>query len=144
VHAVVDRFLEHARIIHFKNGGLDEVYISSADWMPRNFRRRVEVAFPIVDEALKRRVISEILATMQADNAKGWVLRSDGTYERLSGGNGAAAVRSQQRFVELARERAREADPILSLSSRQLTAVTGFERLRPKGRKKRKRKRNRD
>ena len=66
VHAIIDRFLEHARIFHFTNGGNDEVYCSSADWMPRNFHRRVEVMFPILDESLKRRVIDEILGTMRA------------------------------------------------------------------------------
>ena len=70
VHATVDRFLEHSRIFHFKNGGNDEVYCSSADWMPRNFRRRVEVMYPILDESLKRRITDEILGTMRRDGVK--------------------------------------------------------------------------
>ncbi|MEO6599809.1 MAG: polyphosphate kinase 1, partial [Polyangiaceae bacterium] len=77
VHAVIDRYLEHARIFHFSNGGQDEVFCSSADWMPRNFRRRVEVLFPILDESLKKRVMDEVLGTMRSDNTKAWQLRPD-------------------------------------------------------------------
>ncbi len=147
VHAVVDRFLEHARIYHFKNGGTDEVYCSSADWMPRNFRRRVEVMWPIVDETLRRRMIDEILCTMRADTAKGWLLQSDGTYQKVITRPGELALRSQARFMELARERAREAEPILSLSGKQMATAssprTALEKLRRKDRKKKKRKRER-
>jgi polyphosphate kinase len=144
VHAVVDRFLEHARLMHFKNGGQDDVFCSSADWMPRNFRRRVEVMFPIVDEALKRRAIAEILAAMRADTTKGWLLRHDGSYARLAVENGENGSRSQQRFIELARERAREAEPVLSLNSKQLTPSSEFDKLRPKARKRKKHKKHRD
>src|SRR6185369_9782532 len=83
VHTVIDRFLEHARIFHFKNGGADEVFCSSADWMPRNFRRRVEVMFPLLDESLKQRMIDEVLGIMRSDGAKGWLLRPSGQYERV-------------------------------------------------------------
>jgi len=144
VHAVIDRFLEHARLMHFKNAGQDDVFCSSADWMPRNFRRRVEVMFPIVDETLKRRAIGEILGTMRADTAKGWILRADGSYTRLATENGDAGVRSQQRFIELSRERAREAEPVLSLSSKQLPPVTDLDKLRRKARRRRKRKKQRE
>jgi polyphosphate kinase len=82
-HAVVDRFLEHSRVFHFANGGVDEVFLSSADWMPRNFRRRVEVMWPLVDEDVKRRVIDEILGTMRSDSSKGWVLDAAGAYSRV-------------------------------------------------------------
>jgi len=100
--------------------------------------------FPIVDETLKRRAIVEILGTMRADTAKGWVLRADGSYTQLAPENGDAGVRSQQRFIELSRERAREAEPVLSLSSKQLTPVTELDKLRRKSRKRRKRKKQRD
>ena len=66
VVSVVGRFLEHARIYHFHNGGEDEVYLSSADWMPRNFRRRVEIMFPLMEPALKRRVMSWMIPTLLA------------------------------------------------------------------------------
>jgi polyphosphate kinase len=142
VHAIVDRFLEHARIFHFKNGGNDEVYCSSADWMPRNFRRRVEVMYPILDEALKRRLTDEILATMRRDNVKAWSLRSDGSYARVLPSNDET-VRSQQRFMELARERSRENEAgILALSSKSLPGpVRALDKLRRRGKKKKKRNR---
>jgi polyphosphate kinase len=112
VISVVDRFLEHARIFYFDNGGKREVYLSSADWMPRNFQRRIEVMFPVEDEGLRDRVIDEILAIALQDNVKARRLMPDGSYARVrpdaSGPNGAPAkvVRSQYRFMELAREKA--------------------------------------
>jgi polyphosphate kinase len=141
VHTVIDRFLEHARLFHFRNGGADEVFCSSADWMPRNFRRRVEVMFPVLDEGLKQRMIEEVLGIMRSDTAKGWLLRASGQYERCAERDG---VRSQQRFMELARERAREQEPIRALSSKPLTVPPApIERLRRRPEKKRK-KRPRD
>jgi polyphosphate kinase len=140
VHAVVDRFLEHARIFYFNNGGDEEVYCSSADWMPRNFRRRVETMFPILDPALKKRVVEEILNTMRADNVSGWLLQTDGEYVRLSPEAGEPVVRSQLQFMELARERAREDTPILApraaLGDDRAASTTMVE-LRRKGRRKR-------
>jgi polyphosphate kinase len=140
VHTVIDRFLEHARIFHFKNGGQDEVFCSSADWMPRNFRRRVEVMFPILDEVLKKRVMEEILGTMRADTAKGWLLGSNAVYQRIQVEGQAA--RSQARFMELARERARESEALLGLQSKPLTLATprALDKLRRRAGKKRKRK----
>jgi polyphosphate kinase len=146
VHAVVDRFLEHARIFHFRNDGEDEVFCSSADWMPRNFRRRVELMFPVLDPTLKKRCTEEILATMCADTAKSWKLESDGRYVRVS--DGTDSFRSQQRFMDLARERARESETILALGSRPMNTAPSprdaFEKIRRKGRKKRKRDKRRD
>ncbi|HVR64464.1 MAG TPA: polyphosphate kinase 1, partial [Polyangia bacterium] len=123
VVSVVDRFLEHARIFYFENGGKREVYLSSADWMPRNFLRRVEVMFPIDDDGLRDRVVNEILETTLADNVKARRLLADGSYVRTrhdpangpgagAPGNGSGvsalrpALRSQARFIELAREKA--------------------------------------
>ncbi|HEY4159999.1 MAG TPA: polyphosphate kinase 1, partial [Polyangiaceae bacterium] len=147
VHTVIDRFLEHARIFHFKNGGQDEVFCSSADWMPRNFRRRVEVMCPILDESLKKRIIEEVLGTMRADNVKGWLLKANGVYEKTASGEGPE-VRSQQRFMDLARERARESEAILGLSAKQSLAVAtsprALDKLRRRAGKKRKRKRRSD
>jgi len=143
VHAVIDRFLEHARIFHFKNGGQDEVFCSSADWMPRNFRRRVEVLFPILDEVLKKRVMEEVLGTMRSDNTKGWLLRPNAVYQRIETEPGSVGVRSQSRFMELARERARESEALLGLQSKQLSLSTtprALDKLRRRAGKKRKRK----
>jgi len=140
VHTVIDRFLEHARIFHFKNGGQDEVFCSSADWMPRNFRRRVEVMFPILDETLKKRVIEEVLNTMRSDTAKGWLLGSNAVYQRIQ--VEGQSIRSQARFMELARERARESEALLGLQSKPLTLATprALDKLRRRAGKKRKRK----
>ena len=110
VTSIVDRFLEHARIFHFGNGGADEVYLSSADWMPRNFVRRVEVLFPIEDIELRRRIIDEILGTQLADNVKAFHLRSDGVYHRAVAVEGEPALRSQARFMELARRKSQGVD----------------------------------
>jgi polyphosphate kinase len=112
--------------------------------MPRNFRRRVEVMFPILDDSLRRRVIEEILGTMRADTAKGWCLRSDGTYERVTA-EGGKTVRSQQRFVELARERAREPETLLTLNAKPFAAASAptLEKLRRKSKKKKRRKKER-
>ena len=106
VISIVDRFLEHSRIFYFGNGGDPQVYIGSADWMDRNLSRRVEVVFPIEPPELKQRLIREILATSLADNVKARELLADGTYRRLPTRPGAAAVRSQERFLEIAAENA--------------------------------------
>jgi polyphosphate kinase len=83
VRSIVGRFLEHPRIYWFLNGGKDEAWLSSADWMDRNFFRRVEVAFPITEPELRERVVKEALSYSLADNTQSWELRSDGAYERV-------------------------------------------------------------
>ncbi|HZM36077.1 MAG TPA: polyphosphate kinase 1 [Burkholderiales bacterium] len=83
VRSVVGRFLEHSRIFCFRAGGAEEVYLSSADWMDRNFFRRIELCFPVLDPALKRRVIREGLLPYLDDNCQAWVMTPDGAYERL-------------------------------------------------------------
>ncbi len=87
VRSVMGRFLEHARVFYFHNGGEYEVYCSSADWMPRNFFRRVEVCFPIEDDRLRERVLKESLLYFLADNTQAWELQPDGTYKRVRPGN---------------------------------------------------------
>jgi polyphosphate kinase len=82
VRSVVGRFLEHSRIFYFANGGQEEVYLSSADWMPRNLYERVEVMFPLKDALSRERVHHEILDAYLADNVKSRILRKDGTYVR--------------------------------------------------------------
>jgi polyphosphate kinase len=83
VCSIVGRFLEHSRIYYFENAGEEEVYLGSADWMPRNLYERVEVIFPVKDELLRERVKREILDAYLADNRKARLLRADGTYERV-------------------------------------------------------------
>ena len=109
VKSVVDRFLEHARIWHFHARGEKKVYLASGDWMPRNFIRRVDVAFPVESALLKERILSEILGTMLADDVKTRALRPDGTYERVrprTQGSGEGPLRSQEHFLALARRAA--------------------------------------
>ena len=82
VYSIIGRFLEHSRVFYFANGGDEEVWLGSADWMNRNLRARVEVVFPILDPDLKRRVYRELLAFALADRAKSRQMRPDGTYVR--------------------------------------------------------------
>jgi polyphosphate kinase len=89
VRSVVGRFLEHSRIFHFCNDGANDIYLSSADWMQRNFFRRVEVCFPVLDAKLKKRVIKEGLQPYLKDNCQAWDMDADGNYRRKCprGGN---------------------------------------------------------
>jgi polyphosphate kinase len=82
VTSIVGRFLEHSRIFYFANGGQDAVYLSSADWMPRNLYERVEVMFPVKDSAIRDRIRHEILDAYLSDTVKARVLRRDGSYVR--------------------------------------------------------------
>ncbi len=108
VVSIIDRFLEHSRIFYFHNNGEPQVYIGSADWMDRNLSRRVEVVFPIINAELKHRIIHEILAICLADNMKARELLSDGTYRRAPREANQPAVRSQERFLELAQQSAQK------------------------------------
>lgn len=83
VRSIIGRFLEHSRVYYFENGGDPKVYISSADWMSRNLDRRVEVAAPVLDPALKARVIDEGLAIGLSDNCQAWQLQQSGAYRLL-------------------------------------------------------------
>ncbi|WP_439682935.1 polyphosphate kinase 1 [Cupriavidus oxalaticus] len=82
VRSIVGRFLEHHRVYYFRAGGEEVLYLSSADWMDRNLFRRVEVAFPVLDKALKARVIKESLQVHLRDNASAWIMQPDGNYVR--------------------------------------------------------------
>jgi len=103
VLSIVDRFLEHSRIFYFRSGGADKLYLSSADWMPRNFFNRFEIAFPILDPLLKRYVKNVVLKGGLADRVKAWRLQPDGTYLKARPSSPRKAVRSQFHFVSLAR-----------------------------------------
>jgi len=102
VRSIVGRFLEHSRIFYFGNGGAPKVFVGSADWMPRNFFRRVEIVFPIEDPALRDRVVNQILATQLVDSAKAWLLNSDGTYHRPAALKESDRRSSQTEFMALA------------------------------------------
>jgi len=108
VLSVVDRFLEHSRVFHFRNGGDEEVYLSSADWMPRNLDRRIELLFPVAPE--NRKKVLEVLDAMFVDNVKGRRLQPDGTYRRRRSPRGEEPFRSQvhiYRELQQGLERAR-------------------------------------
>ncbi len=106
VISIVDKFLEHSRVFYFENAGDPEVFLGSADWMPRNFFRRIEVMFPVVDRRLRARIINEVLETGLADNVKARLLRPDGSYVRRPRAEDEPEVRSQVVLQNLAREAA--------------------------------------
>ncbi|HEU5453409.1 MAG TPA: polyphosphate kinase 1 [Terriglobales bacterium] len=85
VRSIVGRFLEHSRIFLFDNGGDEEIYLGSADWMPRNLYDRVEVVFPVADELLRQRLKQEVLAAYLADSCKARLIQADGTWVRPEG-----------------------------------------------------------
>jgi polyphosphate kinase len=91
VRSVIGRFLEHTRIFHFKNGSEPHVYLSSADWMDRNFFRRIELCFPLLDKKLRARVVSEGLTAYLDDNTQAWEMQADGTYNRKKRGKAKAS-----------------------------------------------------
>jgi polyphosphate kinase len=107
VRSIVDRFLEHARIFYFHNGGHEEVYLSSADWMRRNLERRLEILFPVPDPRHRRRLI-DILHTFFADNQKARLLQPDGSY--VPAPRKGPKVRAQEVFFRQAVAEARETE----------------------------------
>lgn len=131
VTSIVDRFLEHSRIFYFSNGGLPEIYCGSADWMPRNFFRRVEVVFPVEDEKLKARLHDEILLSGLADNVKARILQPDGTYKR------ARKSVHPKRFQELMSEKKKKLKkqavqtPVLEVRSALVPEMPQVQRTMP-------------
>jgi len=99
VRSIVGRFLEHSRIFHFANGGNDEIYVGSADWMPRNLFERCEVVFPVRDPAALARIHDEILPAYMADTVKARIQQPDGSYLRASKPTKDAAPFSSQDFL---------------------------------------------
>jgi polyphosphate kinase len=99
VRSVVGRFLEHSRVFYFENGGAEDVYLASADWMDRNFFRRIELCFPVLDAGLKRRVIREGLQPYLEDNSQAWVMHPDGSYELLRPRKGARRRSAQEELL---------------------------------------------
>ena len=99
VVSIVGRFLEHSRIYYFRNGGNEQIYLGSADLMPRNLDRRVEVLFPVEDSRLIRRLRDQILAIYLADNVKARLMQPDGLYVRKRPEDGAEIVDSQSRLI---------------------------------------------
>ncbi|ABR88391.1 polyphosphate kinase [Janthinobacterium sp. Marseille] len=101
VRSIVGRFLEHSRIYYFRNDLAHDVYLSSADWMNRNLFRRIEVAFPILDPALKKRVITEGLDPYLKDNLNSWELDSNGIYQKRKPRGKSGAFSAQQHLMQV-------------------------------------------
>jgi polyphosphate kinase len=100
VRSIVGRFLEHSRIFSFANGGREEIYLGSADWMPRNLFERCEVVFPVKDKAARSRIQDEILASYLADTAKARLMQEDGSYARTKVHGGFSAQEFLMRLAE--------------------------------------------
>ena len=101
VRSIVGNFLEHSRIFYFYSDGNEEIFMGSADWMPRNLDRRVEILFPVEDEQLKKQVM-HILEVELADNVKAHILNADGQYVKVDK-RGKVLVNSQEQFCEEAK-----------------------------------------
>jgi polyphosphate kinase len=99
VVSIVGRFLEHSRIFYFENGGDPVVYCASADWMQRNLFQRVETCFPILDERLRARVVTQGLLYYLEDNVQSWELQANGEYRRLCPEHGKPALSVQNRLL---------------------------------------------
>ncbi len=113
VTSIVDRFLEHSRVYVFSPDDEAKVFLSSADWMPRNFHRRVEVMFPVEAPELRQRILKEIIPTYLSDNTRSRILLPDGRYQRLHPAEDEEPHRSQEEFIEL-REPMQQRGPITS------------------------------
>ena len=141
VRSIVDRFLEHSRIMVFGEGTKQQVFLSSADWMPRNFDRRVEVMFPVEAEDLRRRIVEEILPAYLMDNNRARILNSDGTYSRATAEDGIPTFRSQTDLLTISSPRSATppsavAAPIsLQLASVEANGAAELEKKRKKEKK---------
>jgi polyphosphate kinase len=132
VRSIIDRFLEHSRIFYFDNARQPELYVGSADWMPRNFFRRIETVFPIQDGRLRDRILSDLIDVSLADNTKARIMRGNGSYQIRLVEKGSATHRSQSEFIELcarkkkAKKKAKGAQRVMKLRSRpELPDSTG-------------------
>ena len=101
MRSIVDRFLEHSRVFYFENACQPEIFVGSADWMPRNFFRRIEVVFPVEDGNLRERITNELFSLALSDNVKARFLQADGSYTRPALKRGNRPCRSQLEFIAL-------------------------------------------
>lgn len=124
VISIVGRFLEHSRVYCFENGGAPEVFLSSADWMPRNFLRRIEIAFPLLTPALRDRVLLEILPNFLLDRVKARELQPDGTYRRLKPEGQEPRAQAQWHFRERSRQQSKRQSQSKKQPAIRLTPIT--------------------
>jgi polyphosphate kinase len=108
VRSIVGRFLEHSRIYYFLNGGAQDVYLASADWMYRNFFRRIETCFPVLDQKLKKRVLKEGLEPYLRDNLQAWEMQTDGSYRHKKPGRAQPYSAQEHLLANFGQELARE------------------------------------
>ncbi|MFL6527527.1 MAG: polyphosphate kinase 1 [Chthoniobacterales bacterium] len=127
VISIVGRFLEHSRIYYFANNGDPEVYLSSADWMPRNFFRRVEIAYPIEAPPLCEEIINEVLPIFLNDRVKARELQPDGTYVRLMTEDGKQKSQAQLTFRNRARREARQIAESTAAPAVKLVPITSHK-----------------
>jgi len=118
VRSIVGRFLEHSRIFYFENGGKPEIYLGSADWMPRNLYERVEVLFPLKDALLRQRIVGEILPAYLADNLKARLLGSNGEYTYARRGKNGKGFSVQEHLMALAQHAVNGTGKSREMSSR--------------------------
>src|SRR6266536_2176874 len=137
VISIVGRFLEHSRIYYFENAGQREVFLSSADWMPRNFFRRVEVAFPLENAILRDEIVNEVLPNLLNDRVKARELQPDGSYRRLKPEGKEPRAQAQWHFREVSRERTKKmsgskkklrADKLIPITDADAKSVAAAER----------------
>src|SRR5213595_1142227 len=126
VFSIVGRFLEHSRILYFENAGQREVYLSSADWMPRNFFRRVEIAFPVEQPSLRDEIIDEVLPKFVHDRVKARELQPDGSYRRLKPEGKEPREQAQLQFRERSRRLAKKNRKPKPVASAKLTPITSL------------------
>jgi polyphosphate kinase len=123
VVSIVGRFLEHSRMYYFDNAGDSILYLSSADWMPRNLVRRVEIAFPIEDPGLRKELIEEVLPAFLNDRVKSRQLQPDGSYIRLRPEEGQPASQAQLFFRENSRNQTKRLAETKKSRSIKLTPI---------------------
>src|SRR6266699_3010620 len=126
VISIVGRFLEHSRVFYFENAGQREVYLSSADWMPRNFFRRVEIAFPVEQPLLRDRIIDEVLPKFLHDRVKARELQPDGSYRRLKPEGKEPREQAQLQFRERSRRLAKQSGKPKRTALVKLTPISSI------------------
>ncbi len=131
VISIVGRFLEHSRIYYFENAGQPDLYLASADWMPRNFLRRIEVAFPIESPPLRVQLLDEIIPSFLHDRVKARELQPDGSYRRLHPEGKEPRSQAQLHFRQRSRRRMKKIKPQKTTGTTKLIPITSADLKQP-------------